>query len=184
MIGKLPLQQFESAYANHFGVTLVPASYGHPSVVALLQAVTHVIAIRGKGFRRTILLQADFQSETVSAVALPSNRRATRVSSRYSRCSVHGPSSVLIRLEVQVSGLELACGIALCLIYLMFIRLRIILYLKLYFSSLVGRRGQKQRPNAGEDHQHAAVQRLRHHGELQSFRGFEIQQIKQRFIVI
>ena len=54
---------FELAYAEHFGVALVPASYGYPSVAALLQAIPHVANIRGKGYRRTVLLCQDFQGE-------------------------------------------------------------------------------------------------------------------------
>ena len=61
--GKLALQHFEAAYAQHYGVNLVPASYGHPSVVALLQAIPHVVTIRGRGQRRTLLLCHSFQSK-------------------------------------------------------------------------------------------------------------------------
>lgn len=59
--GRLALNTFEAAYAHHFGVSLVPASYGYPSVVALLQAIPHMATIRGKGYRRTVLLSQDFQ---------------------------------------------------------------------------------------------------------------------------
>ena len=59
--GRLALNMFEAAYAQHFGVTLVAASYGYPSVAALLQAVPHMATIRGKGYRRTVLLSQDFQ---------------------------------------------------------------------------------------------------------------------------
>ena len=61
--GRLPLNNFESAYASHFGVSLVPASYGFPSLVALLTAVPHVVTIRGKSYRRTVLLCQDFLGE-------------------------------------------------------------------------------------------------------------------------
>ena len=63
--GKLGLGQFDAAYIQHFGVTLVSASYGYPSVVSLLQAIPHVIVIRGKGYRRTILLAPEFQGNFI-----------------------------------------------------------------------------------------------------------------------
>ena len=58
--GRLALNMFEAAYAQHFGVSLVAASYGYPSTAALLQAIPHMATIRGKGFRRTVLLSQDF----------------------------------------------------------------------------------------------------------------------------
>ena len=54
--GKILLSQFEEAYAQHFGISLVPASYGQPSVLALLQAIPNMVMVRGKGFHRMVLL--------------------------------------------------------------------------------------------------------------------------------
>ena len=62
--GKLTLSHFEATYAHHFGVRLVAASYGYPSVVALLQAIPHVTSIRGKGQRRMLLLSQDFHGQS------------------------------------------------------------------------------------------------------------------------
>lgn len=61
--GKLALQHFELAYAQHYGVNIVAASYGLPSIVALLQSIPHVVTIRGRGLRRTLLLSPPFQSK-------------------------------------------------------------------------------------------------------------------------
>ena len=63
--GKLALSQFEVAYAQHFGVGLVPASYGYPSVISLLQAIPHVAMIRGRGCKRMVLLCQDFQGQQI-----------------------------------------------------------------------------------------------------------------------
>ncbi len=62
--GKLALNQFEAAYAQHFGVALVAASYGYPSTLALLQAISHVAVVRGKGYRSTVLLCQEFHGKT------------------------------------------------------------------------------------------------------------------------
>lgn len=59
--GHLQLNQFETNYSQRFGVALSPASYGFPTVVALLQSVPHVVALRGKGCRRTLILMQHFQ---------------------------------------------------------------------------------------------------------------------------
>ena len=66
--GRLALSHFEASYAQHFGVGLVAASYGYPSVVALLQAIPHVATIKGKSQRRTLLLCQDFQGQSVNFV--------------------------------------------------------------------------------------------------------------------
>ncbi|XP_074649395.1 meiosis regulator and mRNA stability factor 1-like isoform X2 [Tubulanus polymorphus] len=58
--GKMPLQHFENAYANHFGVDLKPDAYGLPSVTALLMAVPLAASIKGRGFKRMIHLCPDF----------------------------------------------------------------------------------------------------------------------------
>ena len=63
--GRLALQHFEAVYAQHFGVSLVPPAYGYPSVCALLQAVPHMATIRGKGYRRLVLLTQEFQGELI-----------------------------------------------------------------------------------------------------------------------
>ncbi|ELT96320.1 hypothetical protein CAPTEDRAFT_189894 [Capitella teleta] len=59
----LPLCNFEASYANHFGVALVPASYGFPTPVDLLQAIPHVASIHGKGLRRMVWLHQNFQGQ-------------------------------------------------------------------------------------------------------------------------
>lgn len=59
--GRLALAGFDAAYAAHYGVALSPAAYGYPSTAALLQAIPHVANIRGKGYRRMVLLCHDFQ---------------------------------------------------------------------------------------------------------------------------
>ncbi|CAH1794385.1 unnamed protein product, partial [Owenia fusiformis] len=58
--GRLLLQHFEAIYADHYGSSLIPATYGYPSLLALLQAIPHVVSIRGKGYRRTVMLNQDF----------------------------------------------------------------------------------------------------------------------------
>ena len=59
--GQLALQQFDTAYAEHFGVALVPASYGFPNTPALLHAISHVAVARGQGYRRTVVLCRQFE---------------------------------------------------------------------------------------------------------------------------
>lgn len=63
--GKILLSQFEEAYAQHFGINLVPASYGQPSVLALLQAIPNMVMVRGKGFHRTVLLLQNLKGEMI-----------------------------------------------------------------------------------------------------------------------
>ena len=59
--GRLALNMFEVAYAQHFGISLVCAAYGYASIAALIQAIPHMATIRGKGYRRTVLLSQEFQ---------------------------------------------------------------------------------------------------------------------------
>ena len=61
--GQLALQHFEAAYAQHFGVALVPASYGFPNTLALLRAIFHVAVIRGRAYRRTVVLCRQFEGQ-------------------------------------------------------------------------------------------------------------------------
>ncbi|KAL5019265.1 hypothetical protein ScPMuIL_004987 [Solemya velum] len=54
--GKIPLLQVDKIYQEHFGVEIKPALYGFPHTVALLHAIPHVVAIKGKGQRRVVQL--------------------------------------------------------------------------------------------------------------------------------
>lgn len=60
--GRVALSHFERAYSQYFGVNLAPASYGYPSLVALVQAVPLVLSIRGKTYhRKVVMLTPRFQ---------------------------------------------------------------------------------------------------------------------------
>lgn len=57
----LAIGQFEHAYSQYFGVNLAPASYGYPSLTALIQAVPLVLSLRGKTQqRRFVVLNSTF----------------------------------------------------------------------------------------------------------------------------
>ena len=64
--GRLALSQLEPAYAAYFGVALVPASYGYPCATALLQAIPHVVTVRGRAFRRTVFLNQEYNGKSIS----------------------------------------------------------------------------------------------------------------------
>ena len=62
--GHVALSHFERAYSQYFGVNLAPASYGYPSLVALIQAVPLVLTLRGKTYhRRLVMLTPRFQGK-------------------------------------------------------------------------------------------------------------------------
>lgn len=57
--GRIPLLSFETCYLERFGVHCRPSTYGHSSILALLQAIPHLIVIRGRGPRRMITLHKE-----------------------------------------------------------------------------------------------------------------------------
>ncbi|CAD5122555.1 DgyrCDS10969 [Dimorphilus gyrociliatus] len=60
--GRMSAANLEEAYSSHFGVVLVPATYGRSNLLALLDAVPHVVVVhvRGRGQKRTISLTQAF----------------------------------------------------------------------------------------------------------------------------
>jgi len=62
--GQLAVARFEYVFLQHFHVSLSPSAYGHPSLISLLLAVPHVIALRGKSYRQQFVsLTPRFQGE-------------------------------------------------------------------------------------------------------------------------
>ncbi|XP_052266236.1 meiosis regulator and mRNA stability factor 1-like isoform X2 [Dreissena polymorpha] len=59
--GKIMLAQLEKLFYEHFCVEIKPALYGFPTIVALLMAIPHVVAMKGKGNRKVVHLSGDLQ---------------------------------------------------------------------------------------------------------------------------
>ena len=57
--GRLLFVNFESSFLERFGVQCRPSAYGYSSIISLLQAIFHVVVIRGKGPRRVLTLHRD-----------------------------------------------------------------------------------------------------------------------------
>lgn len=68
--GKLACNSFETAYIRRFGTAVQPSRYGHPNLISLLQAVNHIVIIRGKGAKRLLLLNKAVACEYVSFCSL------------------------------------------------------------------------------------------------------------------
>ena len=56
--GRLLLSNFETNYTERFGLCK-PTQYDHTSISSLLQAVSNVVVLRGKGPRRVIILNRE-----------------------------------------------------------------------------------------------------------------------------
>lgn len=67
--GKLAINSFETAYLRRFDTAVQPSRYGYTNLVSLLQAIPHVVVLRGKGAKRLILLN---KLLTTAGVNLPS----------------------------------------------------------------------------------------------------------------
>lgn len=57
--GRIPLSLFESSYIQRFGKAVQPAQYNYSSVSALLQALSDIFSIKGKGQRRYLVLESN-----------------------------------------------------------------------------------------------------------------------------
>ena len=57
--GRLLFANFESSYLERFGGQCRPSTYGHSSIISLLQSIFHLIVIRGKGPRRVLTLHRE-----------------------------------------------------------------------------------------------------------------------------
>ncbi len=58
--GRLMLNILETMYRRHFGVALCPEAYGYPSLLTLVNAVSFVAVVRGRGARAILLLSQDY----------------------------------------------------------------------------------------------------------------------------
>ncbi|XP_069981416.1 meiosis regulator and mRNA stability factor 1 isoform X4 [Penaeus vannamei] len=75
--GRMLLLNFDTAYLDRFGVACRPATYGFPNIVALVQALGDLVAVRGRGTKRILVLNRD------SAPSPPSFHIPTSSSSFY-----------------------------------------------------------------------------------------------------
>ncbi|XP_045606696.1 meiosis regulator and mRNA stability factor 1 isoform X2 [Procambarus clarkii] len=57
--GRMLLLNFDTAYLDRFGVACRPAAYGFPNIVALVQALGDLVAVRGRGTKRILVLNRD-----------------------------------------------------------------------------------------------------------------------------
>ncbi|XP_047474439.1 meiosis regulator and mRNA stability factor 1-like isoform X2 [Penaeus chinensis] len=57
--GRMLLLNFDTAYLDRFGVACRPATYGFPNIVALVQALGDLVAVRGRGTKRILVLNRD-----------------------------------------------------------------------------------------------------------------------------
>lgn len=57
--GKLLLANFESIFLERFGAPCRPVNYGQPNVTSLLQAIPHLVVIRGKGPKRVLMINRE-----------------------------------------------------------------------------------------------------------------------------
>lgn len=57
--GRMLLLNFDTAYLDRFGVACRPATYGFPNIVALVQSLGDLVAVRGRGTKRILVLNRD-----------------------------------------------------------------------------------------------------------------------------
>ena len=57
--GRLPLSSFETKFADKFAVECQPSLYGFQNCALLLQALSNLIVMRGKGSKRVLLVNKD-----------------------------------------------------------------------------------------------------------------------------
>lgn len=62
--GRIPLSSFEASYIQRFGKAVQPAQYNYSSVCALLQALSDIFTIKGKGQRRFLVLESGNDGKT------------------------------------------------------------------------------------------------------------------------
>ncbi|XP_064094347.1 meiosis regulator and mRNA stability factor 1-like [Macrobrachium nipponense] len=60
--GRMLLLNFDTAYLDRFGVACRPATYGFPNIVALVQSLGDLVAVRGRGTKRILVLNRDNSS--------------------------------------------------------------------------------------------------------------------------
>lgn len=63
--GRLSLANLETCYLERFGIPIKPSSYGHSSVISLLQAIFFLVVIRGKGPKRFLTLHKEMAGTTI-----------------------------------------------------------------------------------------------------------------------
>ena len=54
--GRIALSNFDNAYVKNFGVTCKPSKFGFASIVALIQSLHDLVMIRGRGFKKFIIM--------------------------------------------------------------------------------------------------------------------------------
>ncbi|XP_069956765.1 meiosis regulator and mRNA stability factor 1 isoform X7 [Cherax quadricarinatus] len=57
--GRMLLLNFDTAYLDRFGIACRPATYGFPNIVALVQALGDLVAVRGRGTKRILVLNRE-----------------------------------------------------------------------------------------------------------------------------
>jgi len=57
--GRMLLLNFDTAYLDRFGVACRPAAYGFPNLVALVQSLGDLVAVRGRGAKRILVLNRE-----------------------------------------------------------------------------------------------------------------------------
>merc|ERR1739838_752186 len=57
--GRMLLLNFDTAYLDRFGVACRPAAFGFPNLVALVQSLGDLVAVRGRGAKRILVLNRD-----------------------------------------------------------------------------------------------------------------------------
>ena len=57
--GRVPLSNFETFYNERFGTSCRPSNYGHSSILSLLQAISQLVVIRGKGTKRILMVNKE-----------------------------------------------------------------------------------------------------------------------------
>lgn len=69
----LPLQQFETAYAERFGRPCQPTVYGFPSIASLLLAIPDIVHLRGRRNKRVILLSKQMAGTSLGNISCSSS---------------------------------------------------------------------------------------------------------------
>ncbi|XP_075231628.1 meiosis regulator and mRNA stability factor 1-like protein [Lycorma delicatula] len=64
--GKLAVSSFETAFLRCFDTAVQPAQYGFNNLISLLQAIPHVVILRGKGVKRLLILNKVLASAGIS----------------------------------------------------------------------------------------------------------------------
>ncbi|XP_068205935.1 meiosis regulator and mRNA stability factor 1 isoform X2 [Palaemon carinicauda] len=83
--GRMLLLNFDTAYLDRFGVACRPATYGFPNIVALVQSLGDLVAVRGRGTKRILVLNRE-NSSSPPLPSVPASSSIVYLSNAESSC--------------------------------------------------------------------------------------------------